>query len=52
MLARSFAKVATPYGEVRVKVAALDGQVLGAQPEFEDCRRLADPGAASPRVRC
>ncbi|HVT07619.1 MAG TPA: nickel pincer cofactor biosynthesis protein LarC [Polyangia bacterium] len=41
VLARSFAKVATPYGEVRVKVAALDGQVLGAQPEFEDCRRLA-----------
>ncbi|HVV15823.1 MAG TPA: nickel pincer cofactor biosynthesis protein LarC [Polyangia bacterium] len=41
VLARSFAKVATPYGAVRVKVAALDGQVLGAQPEFEDCRRLA-----------
>jgi len=40
-LPRAFAEVATPYGRVRVKVAALDGQVLGAQPEFEDCRRLA-----------
>lgn len=41
VLARSFAAVETPYGRVRVKVAALDGEVLGAQPEFEDCRRLA-----------
>ena len=41
VLARSFAKVETVYGSVRVKVAALDGRVLGAQPEFEDCRRLA-----------
>ncbi len=40
VLARSFAKVQTSYGPVRVKVAALDGQILGAQPEFEDCRRL------------
>jgi uncharacterized protein (DUF111 family) len=39
--ARSFAKVGTPYGVVRIKLAALDGEVLGAQPEFEDCRRLA-----------
>jgi uncharacterized protein (TIGR00299 family) protein len=41
VLARSFAKVDTPYGPVRVKVAALGDEVLGAQPEFEDCRRLA-----------
>ena len=41
VLARSFATVATPYGQVRVKLAALDGEVLGAHPEFEDCRRLA-----------
>jgi uncharacterized protein (TIGR00299 family) protein len=40
-LGRSFARVATPYGEVRVKIAALDGEILGAHPEFEDCRRLA-----------
>jgi hypothetical protein len=41
VLARSFAAVATPYGKVRIKLGALDGQILGAQPEFEDCRRLA-----------
>jgi uncharacterized protein (TIGR00299 family) protein len=41
VLARSFATVATPYGKVRVKVAALDGEILGAAPEFDDCRRLA-----------
>lgn len=41
VLARSFESVATPYGAVRIKVGALDGEVMGAQPEFEDCRRLA-----------
>ncbi len=41
VLGRSSTQVATPYGRVRIKVAALDGEVLGAQPEFEDCRRLA-----------
>ena len=41
MLARSFASVATAYGKVRIKLGALDGEILGAQPEFEDCRRLA-----------
>ena len=41
VLARSFIKVETRYGGVRAKLAALDGEVLGAHPEFEDCRRLA-----------
>jgi uncharacterized protein (TIGR00299 family) protein len=41
VLARSFAKVATAYGPVRMKMAALAGEVLGAVPEFDDCRRLA-----------
>jgi pyridinium-3,5-bisthiocarboxylic acid mononucleotide nickel chelatase len=41
VLARSFASVATAYGKVRIKLGALDGEILGAQPEFEDCRRLA-----------
>jgi uncharacterized protein (TIGR00299 family) protein len=49
VLARSFAKVETVYGPVRVKVAALDGQVLGAQPEFEDCRRLATKAGVAAR---
>jgi uncharacterized protein (TIGR00299 family) protein len=41
VLGRAFARADTPYGPVRVKIGALDGEVLGAQPEFEDCRRLA-----------
>jgi pyridinium-3,5-bisthiocarboxylic acid mononucleotide nickel chelatase len=41
VLARSFATVETAYGRIRVKLGALDGEILGAQPEFEDCRRLA-----------
>jgi uncharacterized protein (TIGR00299 family) protein len=49
VLARSFIKVATKYGPVRAKLAALDGEVLGAHPEFEDCRRLA--GRAGVPVR-
>jgi uncharacterized protein (TIGR00299 family) protein len=41
VLERAFETVKTPYGVVRIKLGALDGEVLGAQPEFEDCRRLA-----------
>jgi hypothetical protein len=41
VLARAFERVATPWGPVRVKLGALDGEVLGAKPELEDCRRLA-----------
>jgi pyridinium-3,5-bisthiocarboxylic acid mononucleotide nickel chelatase len=41
VLARAIAKVATAYGEVRVKVASRGGEILGATPEFEDCRKLA-----------
>lgn len=41
VLARAFQRVDTPYGAVRVKLGALDGEVVGAAPEFEDCRRLA-----------
>jgi uncharacterized protein (TIGR00299 family) protein len=49
VLGRAFARVDTPYGPVRVKVGALDGEVLGAQPEFEDCRRLAARAGAPVR---
>jgi uncharacterized protein (TIGR00299 family) protein len=49
VLSRAFERVDTAYGSMRVKVGALDGEVLGAQPEFEDCRRLA--GRAGVPVR-
>jgi pyridinium-3,5-bisthiocarboxylic acid mononucleotide nickel chelatase len=41
VLDRAFAKVQTEFGEVQVKLAARDGEVFGATPEFDDCRRLA-----------
>jgi uncharacterized protein (TIGR00299 family) protein len=41
VLARAFERVATPWGPVRVKLGALEGVLLGAKPELEDCRRLA-----------
>ena len=40
-LERRFDEVATAFGTVRVKVALRDGTPVNAQPEFEDCRRLA-----------
>lgn len=49
-LARAFERVETPYGAVRIKLGALDGAVLGATPEFEDCRRLAARAKAPVRV--
>jgi len=41
VLDRAMAKVATAHGELRVKVVSRQGEVLGATPEFEDCRKLA-----------
>ncbi len=39
---RSFETVETPFGSVRVKIGRVGGQVVNAQPEFEDCRHLAE----------
>jgi len=36
-LQRELVPVATPYGEVRVKVARRAGATVGAHPEYEDC---------------
>ena len=38
---REIETITTPYGSVRVKLKRVDGQAVGAKPEFEDCRRLA-----------
>ena len=42
ILPREWVKVNTRFGEVRVKVARVNGQVRQASPEFEDCRKLAE----------
>jgi uncharacterized protein (DUF111 family) len=41
-LARDSVTVQSRFGgDVRIKVAHLNGEVVNAQPEFEDCQRLA-----------
>jgi uncharacterized protein (TIGR00299 family) protein len=40
-LPREWVDVATRFGSVRIKVSRLNGKVLHAAPEFEDCKRLA-----------
>lgn len=48
---RAMQTIDTPYGRVRVKLKRLGGSVIGAKPEFEDCRRLAEAtGAPLPVV--
>jgi len=42
VLEREVVKVETAYGPVKMKVARLEGKIVNAAPEFEDCRRLAD----------
>ncbi|QJB56759.1 nickel pincer cofactor biosynthesis protein LarC [Pseudodesulfovibrio sp. zrk46] len=37
----SFEKLETPLGEVTMKNAILDGEVIRSKPELEDCRALA-----------
>ena len=38
---RTFATVPTPYGPVQVKLKWVDGALVGAKPEYDDCVRLA-----------
>ncbi|HYN15222.1 MAG TPA: nickel pincer cofactor biosynthesis protein LarC [Terriglobales bacterium] len=41
-LLRHTVTVQTPWGEVRMKVANLNGSIANYAPEYEDCRRIAD----------
>ena len=38
---RTIQKIDTPYGEIRFKLAEIDGEVINASPEYEDCKRAA-----------
>jgi hypothetical protein len=40
-LARSWVTVSTQWGDVRIKVASMNGTVSHYAPEYEDCRRIA-----------
>jgi pyridinium-3,5-bisthiocarboxylic acid mononucleotide nickel chelatase len=45
VLPREWETVATCFGEVRMKIARVNGQVLQISPEYEDCRKLAEEKA-------
>lgn len=40
-LARKWTTVATSWGDVRIKVASMNGTITNYAPEYEDCRKLA-----------
>jgi pyridinium-3,5-bisthiocarboxylic acid mononucleotide nickel chelatase len=40
-LDRTHITVATPYGDIRIKLGSRNGEVFNAAPEFEDCRTAA-----------
>jgi uncharacterized protein (TIGR00299 family) protein len=41
ILARRWENVRTQWGEVRIKIASMNGTMTNYAPEFEDCRRIA-----------
>ena len=41
ILARRWESVRTAWGEVRIKIASMNGTVTNYAPEYEDCRRIA-----------
>lgn len=47
---REFRTVQTPFGFVAVKIKWMGNQAIGATPEYEDCRRLADAAGVPVRV--
>lgn len=41
VLARKWQTIPTRFGDVRIKIASLNGTVTSYAPEYEDCRRIA-----------
>jgi hypothetical protein len=41
VLARKWRTVTTRFGDVRIKLASMNGTVTNYAPEYEDCRRIA-----------
>jgi pyridinium-3,5-bisthiocarboxylic acid mononucleotide nickel chelatase len=41
VLAREWQTVSTRFGNVRIKVASMNGTISSYAPEYEDCRRIA-----------
>jgi len=40
-LARRWESVGTQWGDVRIKIASMNGTITNYAPEYEDCRRIA-----------
>jgi uncharacterized protein (DUF111 family) len=40
-LARRWENVRTQWGDVRIKIASMNGTVTNFAPEYEDCRKIA-----------
>jgi hypothetical protein len=41
ILSRRWVNVTTPWGDVRMKIASLNGTITNYAPEYEDCRQIA-----------
>jgi len=41
-LDRTHTTIATPYGDIRIKVGSRNNEIYNAAPEFEDCRAAAE----------
>lgn len=41
-LERSIKDVLTPYGKVKIKISHMEGKPINIQPEYEDCKRIAE----------
>jgi uncharacterized protein (TIGR00299 family) protein len=41
VLARKWKSISTRFGDVRIKIASLNGDITSCTPEYEDCRRIA-----------
>ena len=41
-LERSIKEVSTPYGKVKVKISQKGGEAINIQPEYEDCKKIAE----------
>ena len=41
VLAREWQTVSTRFGDIRIKIASMNGSVSSYAPEYEDCRRVA-----------
>ena len=44
---REFRLVQTPYGELKLKLKMVNGRMIQASPEYEDCVRLANDSGVS-----